>query len=57
MVGTPEGHVESVSTEEATPVGNLGSETEGEKAAPPRVGVEQLRAQKREINKAGQQLV
>ena len=44
MVGTPEGHVESVSTEEATPVGNLGSETEGEKAAPPRVGVEQLRA-------------
>ena len=29
MVGTSEGHVESVSAEEATLVGNLGDETEG----------------------------
>ena len=46
MAGTPEGHVESISTEVATPVGNLGDETEGETVAPPRVGVEQLRARK-----------
>ena len=46
MVGTPEGHVESISVEEATPVGNLGDRTEGETVAPPRVGVEQLRTQK-----------
>ena len=57
MVGTPEGHVESISTEEATPVGNLGGETEGGTATPPCVGVEQLRAQKREIEEAGIQLV
>ena len=54
MVGTPEGHVESVSMEEATPAGNLGDKIEGETVAPPRVGVEQLRARKREINKARQ---
>ena len=29
MVGTPEGHVESISTEEATLVGNLSDGTEG----------------------------
>ena len=44
MVGTPEGHVKSISTEEATPAGNLGDETEGETAAPPRIRVEQLKA-------------
>ena len=49
MTGTPEGHVESISMEEATLAGNLGSKTEGETAAPPRVGVDQLRARKREI--------
>ena len=52
MAGTPEGHVESVSTEEATPVGNLSDGPEGETAAPPHVGVEQLRAQKWEIKEA-----
>ena len=57
MAGTPEGHVESISAEEATPAGNLGGETEGDTVAPPRVGVEQLRARKWEIDKAGQQLV
>ena len=44
MVGTPEGHVKSISTEEATPVGNLGDGTEGRTAAPSHVGVEQLKA-------------
>ena len=29
MAGTPEGHIESVSTEEATPVGNLSDKTKG----------------------------
>ena len=57
MVETPEGHVESVSTEETTPAGNLGGGTKGGIAAPPHVGVEQLRARKREIDEAGQQLV
>ena len=40
MTGTPEGHLESVPVEEATPVGNLGDETEGETAAPPCMGVQ-----------------
>ena len=57
MMGTPEGHVESISMKEATPAGNLNDETEGEIAAPPRVGVEQLKARKREIEEAGIQLV
>ena len=57
MTGTPEGHVESISAEEATPTGNLTNETEGETTAPPRIGVEQLKAQKREIEEAVIQLV
>ena len=57
MAGTPEGHVESIPAEEATPVGNLSDETEGETVAPPRIGVEQLRARKREIKEAEIQLV
>ena len=57
MMGTPEGHVESISAEEAIPVGNLGGKIEGETTAPPRVGVEQLRAQKQEIDEARLQLV
>ena len=57
MAGTPEGHVESVSTEEATLAGNLGGETEGKIVAPTHVGVEQLRARKQEIDEARQQLV
>ena len=39
MVGTPKGHVESVSTEEATLTNNLGDEAKGETAAPPRMRV------------------
>ena len=57
MAETPEGHVESISAEETTLVGNLGGRTERGIAAPPHIGVEQLRAQKREIDEAGQQLV
>ena len=52
MMGTPEGHVESIFVEEATLASNLGNETEGETVAPPRMGVEQLKAQKREIEEA-----
>ena len=54
MAETPEGHVESVSTEETTPAGNLSDRIEGGTMAPPHIGVEQLRAQKREIDEAGQ---
>ena len=57
MAETPEGHVESVSADAATPAGNLGDGTKGRTVAPSHVGVEQLKAQKREINEAGQQLV
>ena len=38
-------------------MGNLGNETEGDIAAPPCMGVEQLKAQKQEIEEAGIQLV
>ena len=57
MMGTPEGHVESVPVEEATPMGNLGDETKAETVAPPRMGVEQLKARQREIEEARLQLV
>jgi len=57
MTDTSEGHVESVSMEETTLADNLGGGTEGGTATPPHIRVEQLRAQKREINEAGQQLV
>jgi len=46
MTGTPDEHVESILVEEATPVGNLGDKTKGEIVAPPRMGVEQLKARK-----------
>ena len=45
MTGTPEGHIESVPGEEATSVDNLGDEAKEETAAPPRMRVEQLKAQ------------
>ena len=56
MTGTPEGHVESVPEEEATPVNNLGDEAEGETVAPPRMQVQQLKAQHKELEKARLQL-
>ena len=40
MVGTPEGHVESVPEEEATPVNNLDDEAEGETMDLPHIRVE-----------------
>ena len=57
MTGTPEGHVESVSEEEATPTDNLGDEAKGETVASPCMGVEQLKARHREIEEARFQLV
>ena len=57
MMGILEGHIESISTEETTSAGNLNGETEGGTAAPPHVGVEQLRAQKWEIKETQLQLV
>ena len=57
MAGTPEGHVEIISVDDATPVGILGDGTEGGTMAPPHIGVEQLRAHKQEIDEAGLQLV
>ena len=44
MTGTPEGHIESVSEEEATPTNNLGNEAEGDTVVPPRMRVYQLKA-------------
>ena len=52
MMGTPEGHIESIHEEEATPVNNLNDEAEGETAAPPFMRVEQLKARHREIEEA-----
>ena len=57
MMGTPEGHVESVPKEQATPVNNLSDEAKGDTAGPPRMGVEQLKARQREIEEARLQLV
>jgi len=44
MAETSEGHVESVSGEEATPTGNPDARTGGEVVAPPHVRMEQLGA-------------
>ena len=44
MAGTPEGHVESIHEEEATPTNDLDDEVEWETRAPPNLRVEQLMA-------------
>ena len=44
MAGTPEGHVESIHEEEATPMNNLDDEVEGDVGTPPHLWVEQLKA-------------
>ena len=54
MAQTPEGHVESVSGEEATPTSNPNGRSGGEAAAPSRLRMEQLRVHKLEIDEAGQ---
>ena len=43
MTQTLEGHVQSVSREEATPMGNANARTEGEVVAPSHVRMEQLK--------------
>ena len=52
MVGTPEGRVESVHEGGATPPNDLDDEVEGDARAPPRLRVEQVRAQHRELEDA-----
>ena len=44
MVCTPEGHIESIHEEEATPMNDLDDEAEGDTRAPPRLWVKQLKA-------------
>ena len=57
MAQTPEGHVESVSGEEATPTSNPDGRTRGEAVSPSCVRMDQLRAWKLEIDEAGQGLM
>ena len=52
MVGTPDGHVESIHEEEATPTNDLDDEAEGNTGALPRLWVEQLKAQHQELKEA-----
>ena len=52
MVGTPEGHVESIHEEEATPTNDLDDEVGGDLGASPRLRVEQLKAQHQELEEA-----
>ena len=52
MMGTPEGHVESVHEGEATPTNGLDDEAEWENAALPCMPVEQLKARHQEIKEA-----
>ena len=44
MIGAPEGHINSVHEEEATPTNDLDDEAERETTALPRMRVEQLKA-------------
>ena len=57
MADTSEGHVESISEGDATPMANPDMRDRGRVAAPSHVRTEQLRARKLEIDDAGQQLV
>ena len=43
MVGTPEGHIESIHEEVATSMNDVDDEVEGEIGAPPCLWVEQLK--------------
>ena len=54
MAETSEGHIESVSEEEATPIGNPDTRTRGEAVAPSHIRMEHLRARKLEIDDAEQ---
>ena len=44
MAGTPEGHIESIHEEEATPTNDLNDEVKGDTGDPPRLQMEQLKA-------------
>ena len=52
MVGTLEGCVESIHAGGATPPNDLNDEVEGDAGTPPRLRVEQLRAEHRELEDA-----
>ena len=52
MAGTPEGHIESIHEEEATPTNDLDDEDEGDAGAPPCLQVEQLKARHQELEEA-----
>ena len=52
MMGTPEGHVESIHEEEATPTNDLDDEVGRDVGAPPRLWVEQLKARHQELKEA-----
>ena len=52
MIGTPEGHVESIHEDEATPTNNLDDEVQGDTGAPPHLQVEQLKARHLELEEA-----
>ena len=52
MAGTPEGHIGSIHEEEATPTNDLDHEVERDAGAPPRLRVEQLKAQHQELEEA-----
>ena len=54
MANTSEGHIESVSEGDATPTANPDVRDGGKAVAPSHVRMEQLRAQKLEIDDAGQ---
>ena len=52
MIGTPEGHIESIHEEEATLTNDLNDEAERETVTPPRMQVEQLKARHQELEEA-----
>ena len=52
MAGTPEGHIESIHEEEATPTNDLNDEVKGDAVAPPLLWAEQLKARHLELEEA-----
>ena len=56
VVGTPEGHVESIYEGEDTPTNDLDDEVERDAGAPPHLRVEQLKSRHQELEEARLQL-
>ena len=52
MAGTTEGYIKSIHEGEATPTNGFDDEVEGDAGAPPRLRVEQLKAQHQELDEA-----